>query len=732
MRRPISLLLALLLLASSLAAAAGVYVASTTDERVQVTTASLRTGDVLRYDVLHEPRGGDMAGTGEDAILLLRVEGANRTHDRYGILRDTEDFLVQQVYRSHATGEERPGRAFRCHALRGSPDVVAIDSLTREEGMGMSVSVEWTLNNLVTLHKDEVRRNVTLQREYYNDECPGRETFPARTFTEGQVATLGDFHPHVPGGLHRDVFWWNHTSEPAKATTFNGRKALSFVFPATVATQARGEAMKVTVLGTMTLTIAEGLPGIVRSETIPFPEYSTAERDQGNTTASMTMGASVRELTGFIPGNGSELHPLDGTRLPRTHPEAAFEPFDRVAFDDAPLGLAFPLSEALTWIRLDPHARFEQWMDEHPDAFLTLAYYDRRARGESEQEETLGAWSLVWEDGKDMLQVRAVKTAGARTPLGPVAGPVQPVRVLSNDWRGASHFGDHEGVTLPRERVSLSGVAELLATRGLPGARIESLTYFHSTAEGDPLVWLAVSDVSMSGPRDNSTATGVEHLVDLVAGGLVHEASVFAAYERSGLLHPFPAGADGAWQERFAVHSVDDFMPPLGTGVVAGAAAIGAAAALYLLTKLLFVPFYTRLKRDRLLDNPVRARLYEAVRTSPGITQQELMDFAGIGDGATRHHLDQLVAHRLLFEVREDRHVRFFAAGEVPPELARREAVLRAGSNRRVYELLRAEPHLSLREAGARLGMSAPSVHKCVRKLREAGLLPAEPPAPRP
>ncbi len=125
-----------------------------------------------------------------------------------------------------------------------------------------------------------------------------------------------------------------------------------------------------------------------------------------------------------------------------------------------------------------------------------------------------------------------------------------------------------------------------------------------------------------------------------------------------------------------------------------------------------------------LLENAVRARLLADVRASPGVHRAALVALAGVGQGATRHHLDRLVRAGLLMETRDHGFVRYFVAADVSPERAREEAALHAGSNRRVLDALRAEPGLTLRQIGARLGITAPSVHRSVKRLREAGLLP--------
>lgn len=132
---------------------------------------------------------------------------------------------------------------------------------------------------------------------------------------------------------------------------------------------------------------------------------------------------------------------------------------------------------------------------------------------------------------------------------------------------------------------------------------------------------------------------------------------------------------------------------------------------------------------SRALDHPARARIYSIVLANPGVHRAALVERLGLGNGATRHHLDVLVGSGLLMVTRPGGFVRYFPAGVVGFTEARREGVLRAGCNRAVFAILSAEPLLTLRAVGARLGISAPSVHRAVKRLREAGLLP---PTPRP
>lgn len=143
----------------------------------------------------------------------------------------------------------------------------------------------------------------------------------------------------------------------------------------------------------------------------------------------------------------------------------------------------------------------------------------------------------------------------------------------------------------------------------------------------------------------------------------------------------------------------------------------------------LLLPLFTRLRREDLLKNPVRARLFARIEAQPGVHLRALDAHAGVGSGAVRHHLGQLVRHGLVREARVGARLRYWPAEgapreETPPAEALRDARLRA-----VHDLLSREPGLSVRRAAERLGMSPSSLQRARVRLRHEGLLPpAEPP----
>jgi hypothetical protein len=268
--------------------------------------------------------------------------------------------------------------------------------------------------------------------------------------------------------------------------------------------------------------------------------------------------------------------------------------------------------------------------------------------------------------------------------------------------------------------VSSSQVLRAAVAQGFDATKIHGISFGLSVRDGHTDATWTLSEVGAQ--FQQGTEEGSLVFVDAATGGATGVASTRRTVDNPGLIALGAAARDLPGSSGTSAASA---LAGPGVGVGLGVGAATGLALLVVLVKFLLIPLFTRLRRDGLLDNAVRARLYERVRVEPGIHLAELVDYAAIGEGATRHHLDQLVKHRLLVRLEEEKFVRYFAAGEVPPEVARREAILHAGSLREVYDLYCREPRLTLREAGARLGLSAPSVHRAKKRLENAGLLPA-------
>lgn len=462
------------------------------------------------------------------------------------------------------------------------------------------------------------------------------------------------------------------SSDPMTATTFHGRPALVARF--------EGPA------GADELTIADGLPGFV-----------LWTRPDGN----------EHGLRAFEAGTGPVLTVVDDPP-PAANPDVPFAPRDPLRFDDRALGLDPPFAEAYEAAAQD--ATFTAWMSGHPDAALWQAFY---LPSSGETTGPGATWWFSYEDGGDFLSVSVERVDSAAVGL-PTA--LLPMRT------SVSTRSDEPRVRLDTARSATSeAVVALMASAGME-TDIRSLSWSMDAFVLENGTIGGLEELRVSGP---SMALDI----DLLSGGL---RAIYSrqATESSTFLSTGPTGglgrADAPRTSAFAALA----LPTLGAGLGASTPEVVAGVTvLGLLVKFLVLPLYTRLTRARLLDHPVRARLLERIRAEPGVHRQDLVGFARCGDGATRHHLRQLAKHRLVVEVETPGFARYFAAGALPPALARDEAVLRDGSHRRVYDLYVTQPGLSLREAGARLDMSAPSVFRAKRALTKAGLLPLPPAA---
>jgi DNA-binding transcriptional ArsR family regulator len=134
------------------------------------------------------------------------------------------------------------------------------------------------------------------------------------------------------------------------------------------------------------------------------------------------------------------------------------------------------------------------------------------------------------------------------------------------------------------------------------------------------------------------------------------------------------------------------------------------------------VGLFSRLDRDEVLENDRRARLADAVQADPGVTLGVLCHRVGLARGVAQHHLRLLEIHGKLRRVRSGRATHFYPAG---PRFAPPAAL--APARARIIEMVRHEPGLSARDLAGRLGQRVQSTWEQLQRLRDAGVLAAQP-----
>lgn len=677
---PRTLILALALVLLTPAAAAGWL-----SDPVEIAVPPLHVGDLFRY----EERS---ASTLEDELrspstYLVLVEAPTTVLDRYGLARQADAYRVEQ----HVDGDLVHSE--RCYAAPAGGPAVRRDILF--SGMGGKGWAQWSSAlGPVDLGSGRYEMEDDVVSAFYDAPCRGASQHGGKTYREGDVLSMEDLMP----GASEDFGGPAVLSAPARVGDFHGRTALVFDFDLTEPMRQYADVPADADIR-ISMTLAEGLPGVARTE--------------GELRSGTVHETFASELVGYEAGAGPALV-ASGEPVPDRNPAARFVAWSPLAFDDAAWELPYPYAAAFAAVTGDPAVGLRAWLDRHPDAFLSMATYSRAGQDPFlQQVGSEGVWTLAFTDGRSHYLVtteRGGRAAPAVAALGDAGKPV----VNQDLGEGVM---DME-LTAPRiqEVVDSATARRLAQAAGVRVDAVAALSYSSGGSGGGSWAYVGASDLAWG-----EDGEGRSVFLDAVAGGQSLVLDTRGRSRESGILAP-PSFEDDAARGASAFAALAGPVP--GAGLAGGAAATGLAL-LVLLAKFVLFPLFTRLRRDRLLENEVRARLFEQVRREPGVHRAQLVEYLGVGEGATRHHLRQLVGARLLVETRDGGFARYFCAGEVPPDVARREGVLRAGSARRVYELYAGEPSLPLREAAARLGMSAPSVHRAKRKLERAGLLPA-------
>jgi predicted transcriptional regulator len=121
----------------------------------------------------------------------------------------------------------------------------------------------------------------------------------------------------------------------------------------------------------------------------------------------------------------------------------------------------------------------------------------------------------------------------------------------------------------------------------------------------------------------------------------------------------------------------------------------------YKLLGLLFVPLYTKLHKDKILDHFARGRLYEYIKLNPGVTFTALKSELELGNGTLTYHLRTLEREELIKSTKEGRNRCFYITGtKVQGPGGIKDDILGAlkGVDKKIYALIADTPGISQME----------------------------------
>jgi len=180
---------------------------------------------------------------------------------------------------------------------------------------------------------------------------------------------------------------------------------------------------------------------------------------------------------------------------------------------------------------------------------------------------------------------------------------------------------------------------------------------------------------------------------------------------------------DSGKETPLAIHS---WAPPgLPATVGIGLVAMGLAMLYYLWPALRSggLGLFSRVRTDKLLDNPVRAEIHQAIEARPGIHQQDLVRLVGKGNGTVEHHLRKLLDAGLVTRVQGTGYTCYFLKGSTDRHTMAAAPVLKSPIAQAVLEAARLRPGVPPSVLARELGVSPPTISYHLRRLESAGLV---------
>jgi DNA-binding transcriptional ArsR family regulator len=163
-----------------------------------------------------------------------------------------------------------------------------------------------------------------------------------------------------------------------------------------------------------------------------------------------------------------------------------------------------------------------------------------------------------------------------------------------------------------------------------------------------------------------------------------------------------------------------------GGALLVGSAAYAWPAFRWRAARFLLLPLYARLKREQVLENPLRDDILQTVQQQPGISASELGRRLACGWGTLVYHLTVLERMKLVSSAREGRHKRFFAQGRIHYSDKGAVGLLANPAARNILDAIRAQPGVIQKELGERLELSPGTIAWHVERLAEQGLIVRE------
>jgi predicted transcriptional regulator len=133
----------------------------------------------------------------------------------------------------------------------------------------------------------------------------------------------------------------------------------------------------------------------------------------------------------------------------------------------------------------------------------------------------------------------------------------------------------------------------------------------------------------------------------------------------------------------------------------------------------LAMPFYTRVKKEEVLNHEVRELVYDYVQTHPGEHFRSILTKLGLTNGTLIHHLNTLERQNFIKSERDGPFKRFYPTGRNLTE----EVLEINGLQVKILDAVKSNPGLTQKDLARMLNTSAPTINYHVKALHMVRLL---------
>lgn len=154
-------------------------------------------------------------------------------------------------------------------------------------------------------------------------------------------------------------------------------------------------------------------------------------------------------------------------------------------------------------------------------------------------------------------------------------------------------------------------------------------------------------------------------------------------------------------------------------------AAIGSSeVGKYGFLTLLFVPLYTKIHKDKILDHFTRGRVYEYVRNNPGVHYSEIKRELDLNNGSLAYHLHTLEREELIKSRTNGRFKLFYPTGvKIPKDMEPQVSSIR----RQILNIIRDIPGITQKELALKLPIKTQrTISYHIKNMEREGVLRLE------